>query len=399
MKINNTNIEEYNIAEYIEERIDKDFVKIFKELKEDVKAKVKTEKYSSLSSNYVPIFLYHVMNKGIDTNKLSIILNLSDNYEKGLNRFFEPSDVSFDGKRSLWDNIHYFFYKKENNKVVMDSDKIKYVEEFCVNVRKKNLLDFHSSRIDFFITKYLYRNEEYTDRFSQMVQNNKLLLESETLKYNSLPNAIIRNIADSSYDTDVKKIYDKFKNNEFLYKLIKEALINVNYNGQYKNHLSTVEMVSKNDDNFFQIYHERLLNIKEELKSLQMSNMTRNDYIEIIKDCKFSMIDMLKEKNLVLDINDIDLNEPIMTNVPFLFFIEGVIENQKFNHVKNINIDFINYVKENKEELLGGSEPQVMFSSSFITKKRLDTVLSFLEYKELNINLEEKTNKEKKIKI
>ena len=33
------------------------------------------------------------------------------------------------------------------------------------------------------------------------------------------------------------------------------------------------------------------------------------------------------------------------------------------------------------------------------TKKRLDTVLSFLEYKELNINLEEKTNKEKKIKI
>ena len=44
-----------------------------------------------------------------------------------------------------------------------------------------------------------------------MVQNNKLLLESETLKYNSLPNAIIRNIADSSYDTDVKKIYEKFK--------------------------------------------------------------------------------------------------------------------------------------------------------------------------------------------
>ena len=79
MKINNTNIEEYNIAEYIEERIDKDFVKIFKELKEDVKAKVKTEKYSSLSSNYVPIFLYHVMNKGIDTSQLSIILNLSDN--------------------------------------------------------------------------------------------------------------------------------------------------------------------------------------------------------------------------------------------------------------------------------------------------------------------------------
>ena len=83
MKINNKNINEYNIEDYINERSEKSFSEIFLELKKDVQEKVKSEKYSSLPSNYTPIFLYHVINKNIDNEELNIVLQLSENYEYG----------------------------------------------------------------------------------------------------------------------------------------------------------------------------------------------------------------------------------------------------------------------------------------------------------------------------
>lgn len=273
MKINNKNINEYNIEDYINERSEKSFSEIFLELKKDVQEKVKSEKYSSLPSNYTPIFLYHVINKNIDNEELNIVLQLSENYEYGLHRFFDSPDVNFDEKKSLWEELNYFFYKKENDQVVIDENKIKYIKIFCNNVREKNLLDFHSSKIDFFISKYIYKHPEYISIFSNYVEKNEILQKGEHFQFSSSQSNLLKIFADSSYDLDIQEIYKEIKKDKFLSQFIQKGLIGLDYNKKYKNNLSFVQMVSKYDENFLFMFQERVKEIKPELSEKQFTEL------------------------------------------------------------------------------------------------------------------------------
>lgn len=392
MKINNKNINEYNIEDYINERSEKTFSEIFLELKKDVQEKVKNEKYSSLPSNYTPIFIYHVINKNINNEELNIVLQLSENYEYGLHRFFDSPDVNFDEKKSLWEELNYFFYKKENDQIVIDKDKIKYIEIFCNNVREKNLLDFHSSKIDFFISKYIYKNPEYIKIFSNYVEKNELLQKSEHFQFSSSQINMLKIFADSSYDLNIQEIYKEIKEDKFLYQFIKKGLIGLDYNRKYKNNLSFVEMVSKYDKDFLFMFQERLKEIKPELNEKQ--------FTELLSDCNYSMDDMMKNKSVILDISKIDLKEDFRLNIPFILFLKGKIENNATENIINISENFIQYMKENFEKLNEKIKDDYDFEDLMLMKRlELEKVFKYLEYKRLDNKLDNNKPIERKVKI
>ncbi len=392
MKINNKNINEYNIEDYINERSEKTFSEIFLELKKDVQEKVKNEKYSSLPSNYTPIFIYHVINKNINNEELNIVLQLSENYEYGLHRFFDSPDVNFDEKKPLWEELNYFFYKKENDQIVIDKDKIKYIEIFCNNVREKNLLDFHSSKIDFFISKYIYKNPEYIKIFSNYVEKNELLQKSEHFQFSSSQINMLKIFADSSYDLNIQEIYKEIKEDKFLYQFIKKGLIGLDYNRKYKNNLSFVEMVSKYDKDFLFMFQERLKEIKPELNEKQ--------FTELLSDCNYSMDDMMKNKSVILDISKIDLKEDFRLNIPFILFLKGKIENNATENIINISENFIQYMKENFEKLNEKIKDDYDFEDLMLMKRlELEKVFKYLEYKRLDNKLDNNKPIERKVKI
>lgn len=392
MKINNKNINEYNIEDYINERSEKSFSEIFLELKKDVQEKVKNEKYSSLPSNYTPIFLYHVINKNIDNEELNYVLQLSENYEYGLHRFFDSPDVNFDEKKSLWEELNYFFYKKENDQVVIDQNKIKYIEIFCNNVREKNLLDFHSSRIDFFISKYIYKHPEYISIFSNYVEKNELLQKGEHFQFSSSQSNILKIFADSSYDLDIKEIYQEIKKDKFLSQFIQKGLIGLDYNKKYKSNLSFVQMVSKYDENFLFMFQERVKEIKPELNEKQ--------FTELLSDCNYSMDEMMKNKNVILDVSKIDLKEDFRLNIPFILFLKGKVENNATENIINISENFIQYMKENFEKLNKEIKDDYDFEDLMLMKRlELEKVFKYLEYKRLDNKLDNNKQIERKVKI
>lgn len=392
MKINNKNINEYNIEDYINERSEKSFSEIFLELKKDVQEKVKSEKYSSLPSNYTPIFLYHVINKNIDNEELNIVLQLSENYEYGLHRFFDSPDVNFDEKKSLWEELNYFFYKTENDQVVIDENKIKYIEIFCNNVREKNLLDFHSSRIDFFISKYIYKHPEYISIFSNYVEKNELLQKGEHFQFSSSQRNILKIFADSSYDLDIQEIYKEIKKDKFLSQFIQKGLIELDYNKKYKSNLSFVQMVSKYDEDFLFMFQERVKEIKPELSEKQ--------FTELLYDCNYSMDDMMKNKNVILDVSKINLEEDFRLNIPFILFLKGKVENNATENIINISENFIQYMKENFEKLNKEIKDDYDFEDLMLMKRlELEKVFKYLEYKRLDNKLDNNKPIERKVKI
>lgn len=101
-------IKEDNIKEYIDTRLhNSSWSDIFFEMKKEVDTLLenKTSKnFISINHNFTPIFMYYAIEAKISLLEFEKILQISPNYEDGLNRFFDRAD--FDYNESKDGNIY-----------------------------------------------------------------------------------------------------------------------------------------------------------------------------------------------------------------------------------------------------------------------------------------------------
>ena len=95
---------------------------IFFEMKKEVDEIVNSKKLVDMVSihhNFIPIFIYYAIEAKCPLIDFSKILQISNNYEEGLNRFFGNPDCDYDEKNNshIYNKMHYLFYKKEKEKI------------------------------------------------------------------------------------------------------------------------------------------------------------------------------------------------------------------------------------------------------------------------------------------
>ena len=216
--------------------------------------------------------------------------------------------------------------------------------------------------------------------------------KSDHYKYLSLHQSIFKILGDSSYELDLTNLYKEIKEDNFLYPFMSEYLIGLDYNKKYKSNLSFIEMVSKNDIDFIYMFQNRVKEIKSELNN--------KEFTELLSDCSYSMIEMMKNKNVILDVSKIDLKEDFRLNIPFILFLKGKVENENTDRIININEDFIQYMKTNIEMLSEKFKDDYEFEDMMLMKKLdMDKISKYLDYKRLDNKLDNNKPIERKVKI
>lgn len=191
---------------------------------------------------------------------------------------------------------------------------------------------------------------------------------------------------------DIQEIYKEIKKDKFLSQFIQKGLIELDYNKKYKSNLSFVQMVSKYDEDFLFMFQERVKEIKPELSEKQ--------FTELLYDCNYSMDDMMKNKNVILDVSKINLEEDFRLNIPFILFLKGKVENNATENIINISENFIQYMKENFEKLNKEIKDDYDFEDLMLMKRlELEKVFKYLEYKRLDNKLDNNKPIERKVKI
>ena len=109
---------------------------------------------------------------------------------------------------------------------------------------------------------------------------------------------------------------------------------------------------------------------------------------------------MMKNKNVILDVSKINLQEEFRLNIPFVLFLKGKIENNATENIININENFIQYMKENFEKLNKEIKDDYDFEDLMLMKRlELEKVFKYLEYKRLDSKLDDNKPIERKVKI
>lgn len=401
MNIIKTQIVEKDIPKYIEDRLSRHtWSEIFFEMKKEVETIAANKKNTDLYSmpdNYTPIFMYYAIQQKCDIEEFIKILQLSNNYEYGLNRFFGYADCNYDEKEnsSIYDKMKYLFFKKDiDGKIIFNENKIDYIYEIIKNTRNQNLLDFHSSRIDFFLSHVIKKDKKIAKQLINLLGSTENMLKEEHKNYPSMPMSIIRIFADESYEKDVSEIYNLFKENKVFHNLMFKNIIQLDYSKKYKTNMSLYKMISQNEENYFEIFINRVRELKY--------NLEKKEYSNLIQDILFSIENGVKENPFQLNLEKININHDILDNIPYLVALEKIIESGSYNliigHNENLN-KYLNFYDNEVKKYDKGLE-NISFDEYYVIKKiEFNTIKKFFEYQRLDEKLKSKSNKIIKTKI
>lgn len=353
-------LKESNIEKYINDNILKiSFSNIYIKMKQEIE-KYKSD-FHSIKDNYTPIFLYYAMEKGCSLEDFSKILQESFNYEEGLSRFFNNPNLSYQEKDEgdIFDKIGYSFYKEKHNKVFFDEKKIPYIKEIIKNIREKNLLNFHSSGIDFFLSHVIFRDHQIGNELINVISETKISHIQKLDFYPSLSYSIVQCFANSSYTKDISKVYQIFKNNSHFKETIEknilknENTVNPSKKGNsYMINGVIFDMVMKHEKDYFDILMQRIEGIKKDLN--------KKEYYSLIENSIINISEAAKKKPFELNIEKINIEESIIEIMPFLSYLDCLIKNNKHEFIQGKNNRLEEYVvtlgekmKSYKENAIG----------------------------------------------
>jgi len=171
-------------------------------------------------------------------------------------------------------------------------------------------------------------------------------------------------------------------------------VIQLDFSLKYKTNLSIYQMISQNEDNYFDIVMERVKELKK------ISN--KKEYTDLIQDLLFSVENGVKENPFKLNIEKIDINNDMLDNIPYLIALEKTIKSGSYDliigHNENLN-KYIDCCKNEVSNYDKGLE-NISFDEYYVIKKiEFDTIEKFFEYQRLDLKLKPKSNKIVKSKI
>lgn len=384
-------INEDNIQEYIQKRINNNSLsEIFFEMKKEVDLIIKNKKvnqFISIEHNYTPIFLYYAIQKKCSLEEFAKILQISTNYEDGLNRYFGKVDCEYEEKnQSIYNQMKYLFFSKKNEKIIIDIEKIPYIKLLIENVREQNLLDFHSSRIDFFIVRILYNNQQLGKDILETIARTPTMKLKDEKNYPDMLGSVINIIAGDSYENNVSKIYELFKNNKDCNEILTNNLIEKK-DKKYKTNLALYKMTSSNEDNHLEI----LIKCAKQLKN----KLPIKEYYTLVEDILFSVESGMKDSPIKVSLDKIDNQLSLIENLPYLIALDTLIEQGNYQLIHSINEDVIEYITVYKKEIEQfETESERLTFDEYFSAQKVDwnKLEKFLNFQRMDNKFKTKTN-------
>lgn len=381
---------EYNIENFILERKNKTYLEIFEEL-EDIVFKIKEQNpYCSIIDNYIPIFMYWMMEQKVTRKEFSNFLK-NTNYEKGLYRFFNGNDST---KDSLWYEISSFFYKNNNTKI--DENKICYIQEILKNVGsdEKRIYDFHCSSIHYFLTELVIQNIQCEEIIDIIFQNKNLLKDKKNKYINVLKN-IILDLGDLSYETKTKEIFDFVQKNKIMKKELEKSLLTIKEERNEKEikcHLNILNFYKNN------------LPIEDIVKILKEQIAILFQEKDILgKDLSTELFVSLEKIDYIVDVQEIDIKKSLRENYIPIVLLDILIRKNRLQNIENMNEKIFNYLQKNLDlntffNKQDEKQKYLALPMNFWSLENFDKLKKIVLHNELNQNLEN-IKKSKTLKI
>jgi hypothetical protein len=219
---------------------------VYEQIENLVKKELEVEKYSSISSNYRCIFLYHVINKEINLPDFKQILTsifdiTEDNkFNVGFtfDRFFNyrNTDITYKGyfqphlytdtiKPSIWDHIYYTFHDWNETGLIVNKKNLPYLQAIIEYAPEKNIGVMYEGKLHFFIDTYLASGkvEEVLPILQSIKQNPAFEKDGEN-QHRSFTGALINQLYHLSFQEksdarekmikaveEIKKVYPDFE--------------------------------------------------------------------------------------------------------------------------------------------------------------------------------------------
>lgn len=389
---------EDDIKQYISDRYKTmSLPNIYFALKKQVQEQTKGESFNSMVSNFTPIFLYYAIEQKCSLSDFTKILQISQNYEQGLDRFFHRADCDYNESKTshIYDKMSYLFYKENGENIIFDEEKMPYIKEIIKNVRLQNLLDFHSSRIDSFLAHIINKDLKAGKDILETVVNSSFMWVEEYRQYPNMVQSLINIFAYDNYANDISDIYHLFKENTSVYHEIKKNIISLSLDNQkkYKINLSIYKMITDNEENYFNLVEDRLKELKEKI--------SKEDYIELIDDSIYAFETGVQNKPVLLDLGKIKPDNNIVDNIPYLIILQELIKAGQYNYIIGNNEQLNQYLISQNQNSEKNFEDKIINIKEYmmIEKIEFDQIEKFLNYRKFNNKYTEKLTQISKHKI
>ena len=403
-------IVESNINKAIEyfQCINNDYISIFDNVKENLIEK----EYHSITSNYVALFLHHMIKNDVDINTfnnvISHIYEMDESIEHAFHRFFGGSccDISLENymqlqqpnipeeekNYSIWNEMSYYFYDIKNNSIGLNKDRIKYLESICEFIPEKRINELYSSGFVMFLV-IVINNPDDLSPILKKIQSNPSFAENK-----SFIHYFLRGLSNQSYNMDedkklevfnsLNKSLDNFEEiflNKFLTYFPKDKYKKFDFDLGMSNFLNIV-----GQDKVFNQIDKVYKNILD--KEKKENSYKKNSYdieLEVSSELSSSLEVSFGKKSFQVNYEIIDIKKSFIENFVYIKLLEIQIVAGKEPKIDKNRRDYIL-----KEFSIDDSGP---YAELHYVKK--DEIKKYFEYISIKEELPEKTVSKSKLKV
>lgn len=336
-------LKENNIFQYIESLGGLDAYDIYKNLRIEVNKVCESTPYSSIESNFMPMFVFHLVENKCPLNKFNDLLKRLNEenpheYKYLFSRFFEYRDGLENIKKFKdgfstynWSAIGALFLDiSENGKnFCLDKKNIPYLESIFSNLTPNNIEHLYYGGFHSLISKVCHDNESFAFMINAFNKYNVFEMREE-MRYHSLDYELLRFLGDNSYFD--KGVSDQDKN-----EIINDLKYKLNY---FKKNIKNFD---HSLESFIFKKSSSKQNISPEVIAINLLCLCDFDFIHVIQDrCKREIAKLDSEPDNEKNRSKNDL----ITNVLISLDVSLQFKNYKFNKnlLKMIDMDKDIYV-------------------------------------------------------
>lgn len=388
-----------------------------------IKSNLPTTAFSSIHSNYLPLFIYdfivHKPNlKDFENTIIHIYTQTNDNsnnLQYIFSRFFNHSDTNvslkyfeqnLDSKQiSIWDKLSYLFFSLKNDNKGLNNETLPYLEIMLKHVSDKNIAGLYGGNINSMMHS-LYYNFEDTIPLLNVINNNpayKIFNPPE--HYDFLKHALyyMNYGAENVPNTVKQKVYNIYAQHlEGFKEAFEHELVHFNKNEKrfiigygVANYIFCIGEQQALDI-FDKNYKQALIDFNDD-KPFPDNTWRENNnqpllsvpHYELAASFKIPFNNFLKSHEITTDSSKIDINKPLYYNFLHLKLLEKSIINHENPFV---SIEARKYILES----LQSTEDQYQFAAKLIDSNSFKTYFAYLA---LDEKLENKNDNNKKKKI
>lgn len=379
------------------------YVETLKEIEKDMPTG-----YNSITSNYLPIFIYHLIECKVDQRQFREVTNYiydtksERDIECMFHRFFtRDTDMGIkeyceEGRKgaSQWDNMAYAFLDWNSKGYTIEQNNLPYLKTMLETITEDQVGGLYMGGFHVF-TMCLQANFQELVPIIEIAQTNPAFLKEREKYYRSFMSGLLNDVGDNGYNLPQEKRHEIFNvlsehvkdfptvfNRELIKFDAKAERFQLHYGLlAFHNCLPEGSVIANIDS-----YYRSFVN-KTEISQTYDKNSTQQyaGWINAALSVGFD------DQHFTLDFNLIDTNKSIFHNWVPIKILDVAFKNNQFN-VPNHIVEYI------KTELVNEALRPVGYCKVLLENQGAD-LEKYLTYTSLNERLPNKPTVGKKMKI